>query len=95
MGDERFALDNEAPITSVYEIVGPSHARVTVRWRGVTIGMLTVSVSDLPALRYWLIPGGTYWPIPGGTNDEAASLPDRELERADLAIKEEKEGGPF
>lgn len=87
MGDERFALDNEAPITSVYEIVGPSHARVTVRWRGVTIGMLTVSVSDLPALRYWL--------IPGGTDDEAASLPDRELERADLAIKEEKEGGPF
>jgi hypothetical protein len=87
MGDERFALDNEAPITSVYEIVGPSHARVTVRWRGVTIGTLTVSVSDLPALRYWL--------IPGGTDDEAASLPDIELEKADLAIKEEKEGGPF
>ena len=84
LDNERFALDNEAPITSVYEEIRGVHAWVTVRWRGKASGCLAVPVDELPALRDWL--------IPGGTDDDAVSVIDKELERADRSIKEEKEG---
>ncbi len=55
---EKVALDPESPVTSTYEIVGPTHAEVTVRWYGKTAGKLIVDAHHVARLRDWLMPGG-------------------------------------
>jgi hypothetical protein len=55
---ELWATDPEAPITSVYEVIGPAMASFTVRMYGKTIGTLTCPKQHASQLLAWLLPGG-------------------------------------